>query len=114
VGRINRASVILGWTGGRRAHRRSRFGEEILDDDFLHMPVLNVALGDGGERVDAVDLGLADPDEDAGGERNREPASSVEGGEPAPGRLVRSSSMGNQIGPQGLDHHPLRRRNRPK
>ena len=40
-----------------------------------------VAVGNGAQRVDAVNLGLADADEDSSRKRNGEAASSVEGGQ---------------------------------
>ena len=53
-------------------HRGARLGQEVLDDHLLHVAV--AARGRramASERVDALGAGLADADEDAGGERDR-------------------------------------------
>ena len=76
--------------------------------------MLGVAVSNGAQRVDAVNLGLADADEDSGRERNGEVAGSVKGGEPALWCLVRCSPVGRQVGAQGLDHHSLGWRDRSK
>lgn len=49
-------------------HRRSRLGQEVLDDHLLHVAPAGVAGGDGGERLDAVGAALAEADQDAGRE----------------------------------------------
>ena len=62
--------------------------------------------------------GLADADQDPGGERHPGPARGLERGQPSLGRLVggagvRAAGLA-ETGGQGLDHHPLRRRHRPE
>ena len=104
--------VILRWAAWRRPHRCPRFGEEVLNDGLLDMAMLGVAVGNGAQRVDAVNLGLADADEDSSRKRNGKAASSVEGGQPTIWCLVRCSPVRRQVRPQGLDHHPLGGRNR--
>src|SRR5581483_1571387 len=50
----------------------------------------------------AIGAILADADEDAGGERDRQPAGGVERGQAALGRLVRRAAVALEIGPQRL------------
>src|SRR5207248_9575120 len=57
---------------GVLAHRDPRLREEGLDDDLLDVAVRLVQVEDRGARVYAPARRLADPDEDAGGERDRE------------------------------------------
>ena len=51
--------------------------------------------------------GLADADEDARGERDRQLAGGLEGGEPPFGRLVGRARCRAEVVAKGLDHHPL-------
>ena len=103
---VGRARVALG-------HRRARLGQEVLDDHLLHMSVSRVRVADRHQGLDALGAGLADADEDAGGERHLGTARGLERGEPALGRLVgragvRPAGLAEPCG-QRLDHHPLRR-----
>ena len=77
--------------GARRCvvHRGAVLRKEVLDDHLLHVPVTRVGGGDGLERGDAVVAVLADSDEDAGGERDRQLARGFERRQPAVGCLVR-------------------------
>ena len=73
-------------------------------------------VGDRDQRVDALGAGLADPDEDPGGERHPRAAGRLERGEPALRRLVgravvRAAGLA-EAGRERLDHHPLRRAHR--
>ena len=58
---------------------------------------------------DAVGAGLADADQDAGGERDGQLADRLQGGQPPRRRLVRRPQVGVEIGVERLDHHPLGR-----
>ena len=100
---------------GRRApHRGAGLGQEVLDDHLLHVPVAGVGGGDGDEGVEPLAPGLADADQDPGGERHPGAPGGLERGEATFGGLVggagvRTAGLG-QPGREGLDHHPLRRR----
>ncbi len=97
-------------------HRRTRFGQEVLDDHFLHVAVALVRVADGDERVEPLGARLADPHEDPGGERDRGAAGGLERGQPAFGCLVGRSRVRaagfREPGRERLDHHSLRRRHR--
>ncbi len=95
-------------------HRRAGLGQEVLDDHLLHVAVAAVGIGDGLERGEPIGPVLADPDEDAGGERDAETAGGVEGGQATLGQLVGRPVVGGQVGPQRLDHHPLAGGDRPE
>ena len=104
---------LVGRAGGCLPHRRAGLGQEVLDDHLLHVTVALVRGLDGEQGVEAFLTGLADADEDAGGEGHPGPARGFEGGEPAGGRLVGRTRVGparlaEALG-EGLDHHPLRR-----
>ncbi len=50
---------------GRVRHPGARLGPEVLDDDFLDMPVAVVQIAQRQQRLDALAPGLADADQDA-------------------------------------------------
>ena len=106
--------VVVGRAGPGPEHRRARLGQEVLDDDLLHVTPAAVRRGDGLERVDAVVPGLADADEDAGGERDGQLAGRLERGQAPLGHLVGRAAVGLEVGVERLEHHPLRRRHRPQ
>ncbi len=94
-------------------HRGAELRQEVLDDDLLHVTVLEVRIGDRDECLDALGPRLTDPDEDAGGERHARPARGMQGGEAARRGLVgraevRAAGLVQPVG-ERLDHHPLRR-----
>ena len=77
-------------TGSRlSAHRDARLGAEVLDDDLLDVAVALVQLADG-ERATSTRSAwrLADPDQDAGGERDAELAGERDRPEPPRRHLV--------------------------
>ncbi len=113
-GHGQRAEVVLGWAGRRLVHGRARLGQEVLDDDLLDVTVSAMRRHDRLEALDARLGRLADTDEDAGGERNRERPGRVQGGQTSLGLLVRCAPVAVQVGLQRLDHHALRRRHRPQ
>ncbi len=77
-----------GGHGSARCIAVPSFGQEVLDDHLLHVPVASVEVGDGLEGLDAVGPGLADADEDPGGEGDGQLAGGLEGGEAPLGGLV--------------------------
>ena len=95
------------------AHRGVGLGPEVLDDDLLHGAV---SLGVRAQREDRLGpLGevLADPDQQAGRERDRQPAGVLEDPEPDRGVLVGGAVVGLALGLEettrgGLEHHPHR------
>ena len=103
---------------GRAPHRRTRLGQEVLDDHLLHVAVALVGGGDGEERLEPLGPGLADADQDPGGERHPGPARGLERGQPScrglVGRAGVRAARFTETGGEGLDHHPLRRRHRPE
>ena len=88
-------------------HRGAGLGQEVLDDHLLHVAVAAMRRGDRLERGDAVGAGLADADEDAGGERDRELAGGLERGQAPLGRLVGRAAVAVEVVAERLDHHPL-------
>ena len=98
---------------GHVAHLGIRLGPEVLHDDFLDAVVLAGDLADGEDRVGALGPGLADADQDAGGERDVAAAGVLEDAQPD-GRIlvraaeVRAALLGEQAGGGGLEHHAHR------
>jgi len=76
--------------------------------------VAPMEIADREERLGALRQGLADPDEDAGGERDRQAPGVLDHAETDGGDLVRRSEMRAAALGQpvrgGLEHHPHRRR----
>ncbi len=103
--KISRATAIV--------HRWS-FGPEILDDDLLQVPVALVQVAQGEHRLDALKPGLADADQDAGGERHRRLSRRSDRLETQSGILVRRAEMRSAAAAQPLgctlEHDPLRHR----
>ena len=98
---------------GRR-HRRTGLGPEVLHDHFLNVAVLLFQTADGEQRLDALAAGLADADEDSGGERHRQLARSGEGRKPHLRVLVRRAVVRPALlaQPPGhrFEHDPRRHR----
>ncbi len=90
-------------------HRGSGLGQEVLDDDLLHVPVAPVGIGDGGQGVDAVLPRLTDPDQDPCRERDGQLACGLERGQPTCRHLVGRTAVAVEIRVERLQHHPLRR-----
>ena len=95
--------------GARRGlvHRGAGLGQEVLHDDLLHVAVAGMGLRDRLQGCHPVGAVFADADEDPRGEGDAQPSRRVERGEPAFGSLVGRAPVAVEIGPQGLDHHPL-------
>ncbi len=70
-------------------HGRPRFGPEVLDDDLLHMPVPAMEVPDREQRLSALSKSLPDTHQDAGGERDGQPAGVLDGPHPHGGDFVR-------------------------
>ena len=77
---------VLGRAGRGPEHGRPRLGQEILHDDLLHVPVAGVGSGDGVQGGQLVAAGVADADQDPGGEGDGQLAGELQRGQPA-GRL---------------------------
>ncbi len=108
---------MVGLVGlGRRRHARAGLGPEILDDDFLDVAVALVEIAQRQQRLDALDPGLADADEDPRGERHRRLAGRRDRREPPRRRLVGRAEMRPAAARQALggafQHDPLRHRDR--
>ena len=73
---------------GRVVHRGPRLRPEVLDDHLLDVVVAAVQVADREERRRALARGLADPDEDPGGERDREPPGVLDRAQPHRRHLV--------------------------
>ena len=93
-------------------HRRTGFGAEILDDDFLDVTVAQVQFAQGQQRIEALFAGLADADQDAAGERHRQLAGQANRFKPHCGMLVRRAVMRpaafGQARRRALQHDALR------
>ncbi len=86
--------------GARRCtvHGRARLGQEVLDDDLLHVAVAAVAVGDGRQRDQTVSPRLADPDQESGGEGDLSLSGRLQGGQAALGGLVGGRAVGGEVG----------------
>ena len=73
-GGCDRGEELLFLWFGCVAHRRAGFGAEVLNDDLLHVTVPAVQVADREEALAPLARRFADPDQDPGGERDREPA----------------------------------------
>jgi len=69
-------------------HGGAGLGQEVLNDHLLHMAVSTVTRGNGFQCFDAIELGVANADQDARGERDLLLAGCFEGGEAASGGFV--------------------------
>ena len=98
-------------------HRGLRLGPEVLHDHLLDRAVLPRHLADREDRLRPLRKRLADPDQDAGRERDVQPAGVLEHTQPhrrvLVGRaVVGPAPLGEQPRRGGLEHHPHRRRHR--
>ncbi len=93
-------------------HLRPRLGAEVLDDHLLDVAVPVGQRGDRLQRLEPFLPRLADADQDAGRERDRQLAGEGDRLEPARGQLVRRAEVrhppsGEPLGP-GLQHQSHR------
>ena len=102
----------------RGRHLRTGLGTEVLDDHLLHVAVALVQDADRLERLESLVPGLADPDQDPRGERDRKLAGEADRLQPSLGKLVRRAVVRHALlrkpGGSGLQHDPLRSRHRPQ
>ncbi len=102
----------------RRGGAGAGLGAEVLDDDFLDVAVAAMQLQEPQQRLDALGAGLADADEDAGGEGNAPLAGEPDGLEPRRrmlvGRAVMHLPRRHQPLGSALQHQPHRHRHRPQ
>src|SRR5438045_2184737 len=75
--------VVLRRRRGRAGHGRARLGAEVLDDHLLDVAVAAVDGLDGGQRLQPLGPGLADADQDPGGEGDGQLPRRLQGGQPA-------------------------------
>ncbi len=99
------------------AHRGVRLGPEVLHDHFLHALVGAGHLADRQQRLGPLQVGLADADQHAGGERDGAAPGVLQhpqpdGGLLVRGAVVRAAWLGPQAGGGGLQHHAHRRGDR--
>ena len=99
----------------RAGHARAGLGAEILDDNSLDMPAFPVRAAQRQQGVDALGAGLADADQEPGGEGNPRFPRRGDGGEAHRGALVgravmRSAPFAKPIG-GAFQHQPLAYRN---
>ena len=98
--------------GGVVRHARARLGPEVLDDHFLEVPVRLVQRSQREQRLDTFEPGLANPDQDARGERDSQFAGHANCREPH-GRVlvwrsvVRAARLAQPCG-RALEHDSLR------
>ena len=118
-GSTRRATAIVQrWSVERRlrrvGHPGAGLGAEVLDDDLLQVPVLEVQVAQREQRLDPLAAGLADADQDAARVRDPQPPGTgdrVERGPTAACRASRSARLPRSREPlRGrLEHDPLRR-----
>ena len=108
----DRPQVVVGRAGRRVAHDGQRLGQEVLDDDLLHVTVAGVAVGDGPQGVEAVLAALADADQDPGRERDGQLAGGLQRRQPTLGGLVGRVAVAVEVAVERLQHHPLAGRHR--
>ena len=99
--------ILITRACGLVLHPGARLRQEVLHDHLLHVPVLEVRVANREQRIDAVLTRLAEPDQDAGGERDAQSARSVERRESPRRHLVGRTAMARQVVAQRLEHHPL-------
>ena len=78
------------------------FRAEVLDDDLLDVPVALVEIADREQRLDALRVGLADADENARGEGDRQLAGERDGPEAPSRHLVGGAVVGEARAEQPL------------
>ena len=100
----------------RARHRGPGLGAKVLDDDLLEMIVARVQRAQREQGFHALAPRLADPDQDAAGERHAELTGRADGLQPHLRKLVRAGMVGSAARAQALrdrlQHQPGRHRNR--
>jgi hypothetical protein len=113
----NRRDEFIDVGVGHRTHRGVILGPEVLHDHFLNVPELLVHLADRVQCFGAFGQRLADAHQQAGGERDRQPACVGQRAQPHNRILVGAAVMGQALGLEQpprcrLQHHAHRRRDR--
>ena len=111
-GRDRGEELLFSWFG-RVPHHRARLRAEVLDDDLLHVAVPPMEVADREEALAALTRRLPDPNQDPGGERDREPACIFDRPQTDGRDLVGRSGvwptlLGEPVG-RGLEHQAHRR-----
>ena len=88
-------------------HSGSLFGEEVLDDHFLHVTMSKVRSSYCFERLDAILTVFPDADEYSRGKRNGELAGRFESRQSTFGSLVRCAPVTFKICSKRFNHRSL-------
>ena len=95
-------------------HLRAGLGAEVLDDDLLHVAVALVEVTDGVQRLEPLEAGLADADQDPAREGDAQLACEPQRLEPDRRELVGRAEVGaaalGEPPRRRLQHDPLRGR----
>ena len=109
---FDRIDKVVHRTRGRITHGRPVLGDEVLNDDFLHVAVTSMARRDRFESLDPVLAGLPEADQDPCGERDGQLPGPLQRRQAALWVLIGGSSMCGEVRIEGFDHHSLARRHR--
>ena len=112
AGRGDGPVQVLGGAGVGLRHGRAGLGQEVLDDDLLHVAVAGVRRGDGPQGRELAGPVVADADQDPRREGDGQLTGGLERGQPAGRLLVGGAPVGREALGQGLEHHPLAGRDR--
>ncbi len=108
----HRGQELLDVGFGCEPHRRVGLRPEVLDDDLLDVPVLQVQGADRKQGLDPLLASLPDSDQDTRGERDRQATRVLDGLEPHGRHLVRGTVVGHALLAQAvtrrLQHHTHR------
>ena len=99
--------VHVGRAWGSGVHCRTRLGQEVLDDDLLHVAMAPVGCGDRLKCLDAVTTVFPDSYEDPRREGDGQATGGFEGLQAAARLLVRCAPMAVQVRSERLQHHSL-------
>ena len=111
-GNGDRPEMFLERGLGMIGHARAWLGPEVLDDHLLDMARRAVQVTDRDQRLDTLGAGLADADQQPGGERHASPPRRRDRRQPACRQLVRRAMVGSALCRQAirgrLKHQPHR------
>ena len=108
--RCDRPLQVLGRARLGPRHGRAGLGQEVLEDDLLHVTVAGVRIRDSPQRRQLAAAVVADADEDPRGEGDGQLAGGIQRGQPPCGLLVGRAPVRRQALGQRLEHHALARR----
>ncbi len=103
---------VVGRAGLGPGHGGTRLGEEVLDDDLLHVAEAGMRRGDGLQCGELAGPVVADAHQDSRREGDVELAGRIERGQTAGRLLVRCAAVRVEVLGQRLDHHALAGRKR--